>query len=111
VAQKEPGSCELANEGVVARVVGVVIDTEFPSGDLPSIHSALLVHQDDGRDLTVEVQEHLDTRTVRTIAMSGTAGLRRGLTGDRHRRTDLSSGWSPDARSDVQCARRTDRWG
>jgi F-type H+/Na+-transporting ATPase subunit beta len=69
----------LANEGVVARIVGVIIDTEFPSGDLPSIHHALLVHQDDGKDLTVEVQEHLNPYTVRTIAMSGTAGLRRGL--------------------------------
>jgi F-type H+/Na+-transporting ATPase subunit beta len=69
----------LANEGVVARVVGVVIDAEFASGNLPGVHNALVVHQDDGRDLTVEVQEHLDTRTVRAIAMSGTAGLRRGL--------------------------------
>ncbi len=69
----------MANEGVVARVVGVVIDAEFASGNLPGIHNALLVHQDDGGDLVLEVQEHLDTRTVRAIAMSGTAGLRRGL--------------------------------
>lgn len=31
-------------------------------------------------DLILEVQEHVDTTTVRTIAMGGTEGLRRGLT-------------------------------
>ena len=70
----------MANQGIVARVVGVVIDATFPTGDLPSIHNALLVHRDDGGELTVEVQEHIDPRTVRAISMSSTAGLRRGLT-------------------------------
>ncbi len=69
----------MANQGSVARVVGVVIDAAFASGDLPSIHNALLVHRDEGRDLVVEVQEHIDPHTVRAIAMAGTAGLRRGL--------------------------------
>jgi F-type H+-transporting ATPase subunit beta len=57
----------------------VVIDAEFPSGDLPSIHNALVVQREDHRDLVVEVQEHIDPHTVRTIAMGGTSGLRRGL--------------------------------
>jgi len=61
------------------RVVGVVVDAEFPSGDLPSIHNALIVERDEASDLVVEVQEHVDPRTVRAIAMGGTAGLRRGL--------------------------------
>lgn len=65
--------------GTVVRVVGVVIDAEFPSGDLPSIHNALIVERDDASALVVEVQEHVDPRTVRAIAMGGTAGLRRGL--------------------------------
>lgn len=65
--------------GTVVRVVGVVVDAEFPSGDLPSIHNALVVKRDDASDLVVEVQEHVDPRTVRGIAMGGTAGLRRGL--------------------------------
>jgi F-type H+-transporting ATPase subunit beta len=55
------------------------VDAEFPSGDLPSIHGALLVQHDDGPDLIIEVQEHIDPHTVRAIAMGGTAGLRRGL--------------------------------
>ncbi len=69
----------MANQGSVVRVVGVVVDAAFASGDLPGIHSALLVHRDEGRDLVVEVQEHIDPHTVRAIAMAGTAGLRRGL--------------------------------
>jgi len=60
-------------------VVGVVVDAEFASGDLPSIHNALAVQRDDALELVIEVQEHVDPRTVRGIAMGGTAGLRRGL--------------------------------
>jgi len=63
----------------VVRVAGVVVDAEFASGDLPSIHNALVVRQDEDSALVVEVQEHIDPRTVRTVAMGGTAGLRRGL--------------------------------
>ncbi|MBN1486979.1 MAG: F0F1 ATP synthase subunit beta [Anaerolineae bacterium] len=69
----------MSRRGFVARVVGVVIDAEFPSGDLPSIHHALLVQRDDESELVIEVQEHINPHTVRTIAMGGTAGLRRGL--------------------------------
>jgi F-type H+-transporting ATPase subunit beta len=64
----------------VTRVAGVVVDAEFPSGDLPSINNALVIQHDDGSDLVVEVQEHIDATTARTIAMGNTAGLRRGLT-------------------------------
>jgi len=69
----------LARTGTVARVAGVVVDAEFASGDLPSIHNGLLVQRDDGPELVIEVQEHIDPRTVRAIAMGSTAGLRRGL--------------------------------
>lgn len=66
--------------GTVVRVAGVVVDAEFASGNLPSIHNALLVQTESDSELTVEVQEHIDPYTVRAIAMSSTAGLRRGLT-------------------------------
>ncbi|MFN2271485.1 MAG: F0F1 ATP synthase subunit beta [Anaerolineae bacterium] len=67
--------------GTIVRVAGVVVDAEFPSGDLPSIHNALNIasQHDDGPELVVEVEEHVDPRTVRAIAMGSTAGLRRGL--------------------------------
>jgi F-type H+-transporting ATPase subunit beta len=57
----------------------VVVDAEFPSGDLPSVHDALSVQRDDGAELIVEVEEHIDPHTVRAVAMGSTAGLRRGL--------------------------------
>jgi F-type H+-transporting ATPase subunit beta len=64
--------------GSVARVAGVVVDAEFASGDLPSIHNALNVRTEEGI-LVVEVQEHVTPHTVRGIAMGNTAGLQRGL--------------------------------
>ncbi|TFG72678.1 MAG: F0F1 ATP synthase subunit beta [Anaerolineales bacterium] len=67
------------NTGIVVRVVGVVVDALFPSGDLPSINNALLIQRDDGSDLVVEVQEHIDPHIVRTIAMGETAGIQRGF--------------------------------
>jgi F-type H+-transporting ATPase subunit beta len=73
------GSETLARTGTVVRVAGVVVDAEFASGDLPSIHGALIVQRDDGPELVVEVQEHTDPHTVRAVAMGNTAGLRRGL--------------------------------
>lgn len=69
----------LQRTGFVARVAGIVIDAEFPSGDLPSILNALQVIRDDGSSLIIEVQEHINPFTVRAIAMSNTSGLRRGL--------------------------------
>lgn len=69
----------MERRGIVVRIAGVVIDAEFASGDLPSIHNALVIEREDQPRLVVEVQEHVDPHTVRTIAMSGTSGLRRGL--------------------------------
>jgi F-type H+-transporting ATPase subunit beta len=57
----------------------VVVDAEFPSGDLPGIHSALRVEHDGDSSLVVEVQEHVSPFTVRGVAMSSTSGLQRGL--------------------------------
>ena len=67
------------NIGTIARVAGVVIDAEFATGNLPSIHNALKIQMDGEADLILEVQEHIDPFTVRTVAMGGTAGLQRGL--------------------------------
>jgi F-type H+-transporting ATPase subunit beta len=51
-----------------------VVDVEFPAGDLPEIYNALTIG-----DLTVEVQQHLGNNWVRTVAMSSTDGLSRGV--------------------------------
>ena len=65
--------------GRIVRVMGVVVDAQFALGDLPAINSALLIKREKQSDLVLEVQEHVDPRTVRCIAMSSTSGLSRGL--------------------------------
>lgn len=65
--------------GRVTRVAGVVVDAQFAVGDLPGINNALLVKREGQPDLVLEVQEHIDPRTVRCIAMASTSGLSRGL--------------------------------
>lgn len=71
---------ENRNHGTIIRLVGVVVDVEFESGNLPSIYNALLVKRRSGEDLILEIQEHVGTKVVRAIAMGTTAGLRRGMT-------------------------------
>ena len=63
--------------GLVTRVRGSVVDVEFSSQPLPQINHAITI-QSAGVRLTAEVQEHLNQRTVRAVAMENTAGLRRG---------------------------------
>ncbi len=64
--------------GHITQVVGVVVDVEFADGvKLPAIYDALHVEHD-GKTITLEVAQHLDEHTVRTIALSSTDGLRRG---------------------------------
>lgn len=63
--------------GRIIQVVGVVVDVEFNDKNLPSMYDALQITRDK-QVITLEVAQHLDERTVRTIAMSSTDGLRRG---------------------------------
>src|SRR5512135_1519514 len=69
------------NTGKIVKIVGPVVDVEFP-GALPGIYNALTVEfkvQDQPAKLTLEVQQHLGDKLVRTISMSGTEGLKRGF--------------------------------
>jgi F-type H+/Na+-transporting ATPase subunit beta len=63
--------------GQIIQVVGVVIDVEFKKGRLPAIYDALRIAHND-KTITLEVAQHLDEHTVRTIALSSTDGLKRG---------------------------------
>ena len=68
------------NKGKIVQVVGPVVDVAFPD-KLPGIYHALTVDfkvQDQPFKLTLEVQQHLGDRWVRTVSMSGTEGLKRG---------------------------------
>lgn len=64
------------NTGKIIQIVGVVVDVEFDA-TLPSIYDALIIKQAK-RTVTLEVAQHLDDKTVRSIALSSTDGLRRG---------------------------------
>ena len=69
------------NVGRIVRVVGPVLDVEFPADSIPAIYNALKVDVDTpiGHvSLIAEVQQHLAGNQVRAVAMSSTDGLQRG---------------------------------
>ncbi len=63
--------------GVVIQVIGPVVDVRF-TGDIPPIYAALAVERAEGA-VVLEVQQQLKGGVVRTIALSSTDGLRRGM--------------------------------
>jgi len=65
-----------SKHGKIRQVIGAVIDVEF-KGEAPKIYDALKLNTPEG-ELTLEVQQQLGDGEVRTIAMGGTEGLRRG---------------------------------
>lgn len=69
----------IKNEGIVAQIIGPVIDVEFGQGELPEIFNALKITKDNGEVVTLEVQQMLGSNKVRTVAMSSTDGLKRGM--------------------------------
>jgi len=69
----------MANMGKVAQVIGPVVDVSFET-TLPPIYSALTI-KDPARsiNITAEVASHLGNNMVRTVALSPTEGLVRGM--------------------------------
>ncbi len=65
--------------GKIVQVIGPVVDVEFSSGKLPEIYDALEIINDDGSKTTTEVQQLLGQNVVRSVAMSSTDGLKRGM--------------------------------
>jgi len=65
------------NKGIISQIIGVVIDVKFEE-KLPAIYNALKAEVD-GRELTLEVQQHIDKKTVRAISMNPTEGVSRGI--------------------------------
>jgi len=69
----------MTNQGKITEIIGPVIDVSFEENNLPKILNALEIKKEDGTSIILEVQQHLGEDRVRTIAMSGTEGLRRGM--------------------------------
>jgi F-type H+/Na+-transporting ATPase subunit beta len=76
-----------AGVGTVVEVKGPVVDVRFAPEDIPEIFNALTVpldtyvegEEDEEKQLVLEVQQLLGDDMVRTVAMSSTDGLRRGV--------------------------------
>lgn len=67
--------------GRIARVIGPVVDVEFPAGQVPEIYNALTTELTlDGRTRTItfETAQHLGDSIVRAISLQQTDGLVRG---------------------------------
>jgi F-type H+-transporting ATPase subunit beta len=67
--------------GRVSRVIGPVVDVEFPTDSMPEIYNALKVDVSlagEERTLTLEVEQHIGDGMVRAISLQPTDGLVRG---------------------------------
>ena len=67
------------NIGKITQIIGAVLDIKFTEGNLPEINDAVKVPTRDGKELVVEVSQHLGDDIVRCIAMGSTDGLVRGM--------------------------------
>ncbi len=66
--------------GKIIQVLGPVVDVRFPTDSLPAIYNAIEVkYPDRNVNLTCEVAQHLGDDVVRTVALSTTDGLVRGM--------------------------------
>ncbi|MBL7130900.1 MAG: F0F1 ATP synthase subunit beta [Candidatus Omnitrophica bacterium] len=64
--------------GRIKTIIGPIVEVEFRKGELPPINGALKV-KDKNIDLILETHQHIGDNIVKTIALSATEGLRRGM--------------------------------
>jgi F-type H+-transporting ATPase subunit beta len=71
------------NIGRVVQVIGPVLDVEFDPEHLPDIYNALAIKSSGGEgadvNLVLEVQQHIGRGMVRTVSMTSTDGVTRGM--------------------------------
>jgi len=65
-------------QGKISQVIGPVVDVSFAEADMPALFDALTVDLNNQK-IVLEVQAHIGSGSVRTIAMGSTDGLQRGL--------------------------------
>ena len=68
--------------GKVVQIIGAVVDVEFDERNVPDIYDALIIDVDrNGQNerVVLEVQQQLGDGRVRTVAMSATDGISRGM--------------------------------
>ena len=70
--------------GRITRIIGAVVDVEFPPDAIPAMYNALKVaiqatgEGTEPHEITLEVAQHLGDNIVRTISLKPTDGLVRG---------------------------------
>ncbi|NIH16797.1 MAG: F0F1 ATP synthase subunit beta [Buchnera aphidicola (Periphyllus lyropictus)] len=64
--------------GKIVQIIGPIIDVSFPKGNLPKIYHILKV-KNKNKSLILEVQQHLGSGVVRSIAMGSSDGIKRGM--------------------------------
>ncbi len=68
--------------GKIVQIIGAVVDVDFSDSNIPALYNALEVEfsiNGEPRKLVLEVQQHIGDGWVRTVAMSTTDGLKRGM--------------------------------
>ena len=66
-------------KGKIVQVIGPVLDVQFDENSLPEVYDALEIYNENGEKTVAEVQQLLGENTVRSVAMSSTDGLKRGM--------------------------------
>ncbi|CAD5945496.1 ATP synthase subunit beta [Planktothrix tepida] len=76
-------TAEKTHVGYITQIIGPVVDVKFPSGKLPEIYNALKISgkNEVGQEVSVvcEVQQLLGDGQIRSVSMSTTDGLVRGM--------------------------------
>jgi F-type H+-transporting ATPase subunit beta len=81
-AEHTSAAAQSAAIGRVVRVIGPVVDAEFPRGGLPALNNELLVDLELGGEkhtLNLEVAQHIGDNLIRAISLQPTDGLVRGV--------------------------------
>jgi F-type H+/Na+-transporting ATPase subunit beta len=81
VSSPADSGATITGTGRVARVIGSVVDVEFPAEQMPEIYYALKVDVtlgDATHTLTLEVEQHIGDNMIRAISLEPTDGLVRG---------------------------------
>jgi len=76
-----PGTTTAGSIGRVARIIGPVVDVEFPVDGMPEQYNLLTTEVDLGgerKNLNLEVAQHIGDNMVRAISLQPTDGLVRG---------------------------------
>lgn len=66
------------SKGIIHQIIGPVIDIKFEPEHLPDLLNAINIEFED-RTIVAEVAQHIGDDIVRSVALSSTDGLRRGM--------------------------------